>query len=495
MVPVIAIPSRTTTRLRACLAAFLLLAPMPLLGQIDVFFQGGVALQNGSSKPSFQDGTDFGSLNVASGSSSHRFQIVNRLQESLSLRLDLLLPAEGFEITPAIDVGPGGTAEVMLTFDPSDAGHRDQRVRISGDPAGPELSFVFLVRGLGLGAEIELSGMPDGDRDGIPIQDGDRDPSAGAGTDFGPVTVGDEKVHRFRIRNLGTSPLNVDDRTSNDQFTITGLPASIIPGAYSDFEITFAPTLLGDPDTAEVELTTNDSNEGLFSFTIRGQAQTEPNILVTHGQIPIPSGSSEISLGLNTNFGMVGLGGGFTRRFTIRNSGSRAMHLSAVATDHPDYTVQPIGSFIGAGASGVLDIRFQPALAGTTESTVRLSSDDPDTPEYTFRIGGGAFEATPFRIEKQELVGAGEEARHLVHLRGDRGYQYQLEYSLDMVHWSRHQVLIANIPYGIVRNGENQGLVLDIAPARIRDDPDAGGGRAELDRYFLRVLRRPVFPY
>ena len=131
--------------------------------------------------------------------------------------------------------------------------------------------------------EIDVQG------NGQTIIDGASGPSITDGTDFGEASVGVETIpHIFTIENSGSGVLNLDgvpqveiSGTNAADFTLTGLPASLVAGfgGTTTFEITFDPSDVGLRQ-AEISIANNDTDENPYNFSIQGTGE------VTFADVP-----------------------------------------------------------------------------------------------------------------------------------------------------------------------------------------------------------------
>jgi hypothetical protein len=113
-----------------------------------------------------------------------------------------------------------------------------------------------------------------------------------------------------------------------------------------------------------------------------------------------------------TDFGSLDLtSSGFSRTFTVTNSGSGLLSLSGstrvtvTGSQASDFvvTTQPAASLAG-GSVSTFTVRFIPSAIGLRQATLTIANDDPDENPYTFSIQGtGTFSASafPYRIPIQ----------------------------------------------------------------------------------------------
>lgn len=120
----------------------------------------------------------------------------------------------------------------------------------------------------GAAPDINISGLNNC------ILNGDVSPSVTDNTNFGLYnSPGND--HVFWMHNLGDAPLNVTSFTitgvNSSSFTLIVAPATTIGvGDSTSFTIRFASTANG-PKYATITITTNDPNEGSYSFVVEGE--------------------------------------------------------------------------------------------------------------------------------------------------------------------------------------------------------------------------------
>ena len=237
------------------------------------------------------------------------------------------------------------------------------------------------------------------------IPDGDSTPSKDDGTDYGfsdvPLQI---KTHCFRIRNTGDAMLiieGLDDsgpNASDFYYPYMRLPVGfgISPGSNLEFDYAFDPSDYGVRTTI-LNITTNDPDEGTYSFTLQGTGGI-PDIEVTGGNPPqsIEDGDTTPSPADDTDFGTVDVADGWSMRYLqIRNTGNANLYISGLTRDGPhkaDFIkvnryVVPI--IVPPGDDHyILDIKFDPSDIGIRSATYSILSDDPDEATFDFAIRG-----------------------------------------------------------------------------------------------------------
>ena len=280
--PVIGTSSGGDYSLASGYAAGIVEDPLIAFPEMDVQ-GGGSSIVDGDNTPTTEDDTDFGSVDVTSGSDANIFTIENTGDANLNLAGIPKVVISGthaadFTVTsqPISPVAPsGGTTTFEITFDPSAEGLRVANVSIANDDSD-ENPYDFSIQGTGMvtcGPEMDVQGS------GQSIADGDATPSLTDDTDFGSADVSSGSVaHTFTIVNAGDVDLNLTGSSKvqisgiqSADFTVTSLPSSPVAfgGGTTTFEITFNPSAAGLRE-AEVSIDNDDSDENPYNYKIQG---------------------------------------------------------------------------------------------------------------------------------------------------------------------------------------------------------------------------------
>jgi hypothetical protein len=134
----------------------------------------GLNISDGDTTPSTTDGTDFGSLDVTSGTVTRTFTIQNTGTSIVHLTGSPVVQLTGAQATDfsvtqptSSTIAAGGSLAFQVTFDPSDAGLRTATISIANDDATRN-PYDFAIQGTGTGggsntfSNIEPITLPDG---------------------------------------------------------------------------------------------------------------------------------------------------------------------------------------------------------------------------------------------------------------------------------------------------------------------------------------------
>ena len=244
----------------------------------------GASIPDGDASPAAADKTDFGNVDVVSGSVEHTFTIENTGTENLTLDGTPKVAISGhtvdFSVTaqPSTPVAPsGGSTTFKITFNPSVVGLREATVSIANNDSNED-PYTFDIQGTGTTApEMDVQGK------GVSIPDGDTTPEVNDDTDFGSANVTTGSVtHTFTIENTGSANLDLTGTpyvtvTAGD-FSVTAQPTTDpVPagGGTTTFEITFDPSAVGTR-TATVSIANDDADENPYTFEIQGAGINAP---------------------------------------------------------------------------------------------------------------------------------------------------------------------------------------------------------------------------
>lgn len=179
-------------------------------------------------------------------------------------------------------------------------------------------------------------------------------------------------------------------------------------------------TFTEDPDSTVAESLETD-NQVSRTFTV---TEGTPEIDIQGNTVSIANGDNSPSLTDYTDFGPVLVGGGGgVRTFTISNSGSKALHLSAAfgpkvvvgGAQAAEFAVQaPLSSRIASGTSTTFRVTFKPLASGLRSATLSIANDDADEPSFVFSIQGTGTTAPEMDVQGNSIsIAAGSAAPSL----------------------------------------------------------------------------------
>ena len=248
--------------------------------------------------------------------------------------------------------------------------------------------------------EINITGL------GNDINNGDITPITADNTDFGNVAAGASAQNTFNIENLGNSSLTIFG--ANPYVSITGTDAAlfdvstapsntIAAESVSPFIITYNPVSTGTHN-ATVTITSDDGNEGVYTYSIRGTAIVPtPEISITGNGNEIINGDTVPSAIDNTDFGVVSVGNSNENEFIIVNTGTADLNLtnpmpyinlSGLGSSEFNISLVPSNLITSGSGTTAFRITYSPTIAGTHSATISIANSDSDENPYVFDIIG-----------------------------------------------------------------------------------------------------------
>ena len=226
------------------------------------------------------------------------------------------------------------------------------------------------------------------------IPDGDNSPSVLDGTDYGALKIGSAPVKRvFVIYNDGPDALNLTGvNVTGAGFVTTVSPQSVVAsGGVASLEVQFTPTVAGT-SVGSISISNNDSTKNPYDFSIKALVKS-PDVRVTGAGFTITPGDTTPSTLDGTNFGAKTIGESVTKFFSINNDGDADLTVINVSVGAGPFSVSgALPATVQSAGSGLFGIRFSPTAVGQSGGTVTVSTDDPDTPTYTFQVSGSGIE-------------------------------------------------------------------------------------------------------
>jgi hypothetical protein len=367
-----------------------------LAPEIDV--QGNsITIVNNDTTPDSNDWTDFGSMDVTTGTITKTFTIKNIGNAILTISNPTITGTNASDFTvstnpSSLSIGIGSSRTFVVTFNPSATGTRTAIININNNDSD-ENPYKFTIQGYGSNSEIDVLG------NSISIVDGSNSVSVTNDTDYGTTDINLGTVTKtYTIKNLGTTDLTISNPTLNGgnaaDFYISSNPSSLIiaPGNSTTFSVTFDPNSIGVKYTI-VTIVNNDSNESPYDFRIQGNA-INVEIDVRGNLISIPNGDTTPSLSDWTDFDSIDITSNTSRSriFSIYNTGTSTLTLSGISISGIDASSFTITSTpptnVSAGNFKTFTIAFKPTTIGIKTAVISIINNDLDENPYSFTIQG-----------------------------------------------------------------------------------------------------------
>jgi hypothetical protein len=389
-----------------------------------------VTITDGDTTPSTSDHTDFGSIDVTSGTVTRTFTVQNTGGAALSVGSVTIsgTHAADFTVTvqPATSMAAGGNTTFQVRFDPSASGLRSASLSFANGDAD-ENPYNYSIQGTGTTTGTPVVQINSGgSATGSWIADtyfnqGNTFSDASAIDTSGVVNPAPTVVYQ-NVRWFASFTYTIPGLTAGAAYQVrlhfcelTWTAANqrkfnvAINGAtvLSNYDVFAATGARYKAIVPQFNTTANGSGQIVIAFTqgspvidnpmISGievlTSAPQPEINVTGNAVTIPDGDTAPSTSDHTDFGGVAVTGGtLTRTFTIQNTGSTALSVSSVTisgTHAADFTVtvQPATS-VAAGGSTTFQVRFDPSASGVRSASLSFGNGDTDENPYNFSIQG-----------------------------------------------------------------------------------------------------------
>ncbi|MEL7730677.1 cadherin-like beta sandwich domain-containing protein, partial [Citromicrobium bathyomarinum] len=359
------------------LAALALLLPaaaaaQPVLQVYGIVDGSAVAVPNGSSSPSAA--TDFGTVEETGSVVVRYFLLYNPGDAPLNITDISVSPGSVFRLTQNNTgvIGAGGSQSVPVEFDPNAGGPFSETISVSSDdPNNP--SYTFQVFGEGVatsGPTVTLGALTD----------------AGSNTFTSSITFS-APVTGFTASDLVTTNASATLSGSGANYVVT-----LSPAASGQFSVQVPANVAVDGSgrynrPSDIRTATfNPPPGGVLRVTGRGNT--------------IASGDTSPRNADGTFYGEVVVGeSAVDRTFVLHNDGASTLTVSSVTVDNATGSafslVGATPNMIAPDGTASITIRFDPAAEGAFDAVVRIGSDDPDSPIYSFTVQGAAEAAAP----------------------------------------------------------------------------------------------------
>src|SRR5581483_10084328 len=314
---------------------------------------------------------NFGDQLVGTTSNSSAIAIANTGDEDLVLSQIQITGASAgdFAFTTAalpVNVKPGQTTTVNVTFSPSGTGNRTASL-VATDNA-PGAPHAIALQGNGTQAGF----------------------SANQNLDFGSQWVDASSTRSLVINNTGTGPLTISSvavgGTNAAEFSLPTdlqLPMTVPAGSNTSITLTFKPANTGSR-SANVTIAHNAPGSlNIVQLDGSGVRFLPQAASVTFGNQLIHTTSAPQSLTINNN----------TVDLVVST-------LSITGANASDFALggETLPITVGAGGSKTLQVIFTPQAAGARSATLTIASNAPGSPHPVTLAGTGTapvFAATP----------------------------------------------------------------------------------------------------
>ncbi len=358
----------------------------------EINIQGnGTSITDGDTTPSVADDTDFGSVDVTSGSNANTFTIQNTGTADLTLTNVTSSDSGQFAISGTTNgtIASSGSVTFNVTFDPSSAGSHTATITVSSDDAD-EGTYTFDVTGVGTTAP-------------------------GFSQVFAPdaITTGGTSTITFTIDNsanvVAADSLDFTDNLpaglviatpANASTTCTGGTLTAVAGT-GTLSYTGGSVSAGASCTVSADVTANTSGSlvnttGDLTSSL-GNSGTSSDTLTATGAPEISVSASiggAVADGGTNAQGTQAAGTPVTVTYTVTNSGTGDLTIAtANASTLDNVTVNSIGApgsttVAPGGGTTTFTVQYTPTLAGSFSFDLSFDNDDADEDPFNFTVSG-----------------------------------------------------------------------------------------------------------
>src|SRR6266446_3001052 len=290
---------------------------------------------------------NFGNVLVGS-SGTQTFTLSNSGTASIAISA-ASTSGTGFSITglsvPAT-LNPGQTTSFTASFAPASASSFTGSVSITSNAPGSPLTIPL--SGTGSAAQPQLTINP-------------------ASVNFGSVNVGATATQTVSLTNSGNAALTISQATpSGTGFSFTGLtlPQTINAGSSISFTSQFLPASTGSA-SGNIAISSNAPGSpaaiALSGTGVQGTLTANPS---------------------SFNFGNVLVGGNGTQTFTLSNSGTASVTISAASVLGTGFSITGLSVplTLAAGQNTTFSGQFAPSATGSATGSVSITSNAPGSP-------------------------------------------------------------------------------------------------------------------
>jgi len=357
----------------------------------------GTSIPDGDVTPGTANNTDFGTVLVGN-ITTQTFVIANSGYGNLVVSaVNFTGAAAGyFSLVGApsfpLTIATGSTYTMTVKYSPTAGGVHNATLSVISNDAD-EAVYDFAVRGTATYLpEINIKG------NNVSIIDGDNTPGTTNYTDFGSVTTSASFTRNFVIQNTGMGNLSVSGITFSganaSEFVLFGAPSfplTIVPGDSQTITVKFAPTA-GGVRNATINVASNDADEAIYDFALKGTGVALPEINVKGNGFSIMDGDVTAGAANNTDFGGVNAGSNIIKYFVIQNTGVGALNVATIslagATEFTLASSPILPVTIAPNDSVNIAVQFAAGAVGTRTAVINIQSNDADEATYNFLLQG-----------------------------------------------------------------------------------------------------------
>ncbi|MBN9684337.1 MULTISPECIES: choice-of-anchor D domain-containing protein [unclassified Corallococcus] len=278
---------------------------------------------------------DFGGQRLSTTSAPLEMTLFNTGTANLLVTaVNVTGPFSVSELTPGVQIVPGGKHPIRATYKPVEAGAESGMLEIQGGLPGP---VQVVLRGAGTTASLE---------------------SSVTAVSFGSQDMGTTQHRAVELLNTGTSPVTVSRLDRSEGFSISGLPLphELTPGERHHFHVSFTPARAGDHSGSLALF--HDASPSPLTIAVQGTGVAEA-MTVTPGSIAF--GNQRV----NTSSESIPL--------EITNTGSAPVTVAVESSDTAfQVDTRGVAAPMPAGGRATVEVAFRPTQSGPVRGELRV---------------------------------------------------------------------------------------------------------------------------
>jgi hypothetical protein len=266
--------------------------------------------------------------------------------------------------TPNLELDPGESVPIEITFQPVNPGIALGGLLVSGCPT-ERCKAELLVQGSAQAAGVVCHPDP---------------------LDFGVVASGECASRRIDCTNVVDRPVQIErvaslEESSPDLAVSSDSNRQVMPDEVFGIEIDYCPADDG-----------RDQGTLIVVSSVEGRSSSVAVALAAR------SGGGRLDMPQSIDFGQVSLIAPARRQLPVTNGGAYWLEVFGLEADPPFSVVLASGASLGPGQSANLWLQAEPISEGRVEGTIVLYSDDPSAPMRTVRATVEGINVPPCEI-------------------------------------------------------------------------------------------------
>jgi hypothetical protein len=330
-----------------------------------------ITLADGSTTIANGGSDSFGS--VTQGSGSNRTYTVTDWGSN-TLSISAISTTGGFSTSPTlpINVTAGNSATFTVSMNTSTVGNVSGTMALTtNDPSNTTFN-------VSLSGTVTVPPAPI-----MSLYDGSTQIANGGSDSFGSVTQGGSDSKTFTVKNTGNAALTVSAVNPPTGFSLqTSTPLTVPAGSSQTFVVQMSTATVGSL-SGTMTITDTDSNNSPYNVSLSGTV-TAPSAPV----MSLADGPTQIASGGSDSFGSVTQGTTDTRTYTVSNTGTASLSVSAVSTPQGFSLQTAMPLTVLAGTTATFVVAMNTSMVGSCSGTMAITDSDTNNNPYDVSLSG-----------------------------------------------------------------------------------------------------------